>query len=270
MQDLESLIAHLDRPGIDKDPAEDIIRIAPDLSYDDAFRLQILTKRRQVERGDRVVGYQASLTSSGARKAMPHIPSPMVGTLLASLVRPEGAIVELDDELNFIEAEIAVLMKADLSGAHVTAADVLFAAAGYFPAVEVAPVRPGLLENKWSAQHLVAVQKAAGGYVIPGSKLTKVDGIDLRLEGAVTSIDGEVRGTACGVEAMDSPLNVVAAVVRRLATAGEGLKAGQFVMTGSLPAPQPIRKHNRCARVEFTRLGSVELRIAPQDKGISE
>ena len=263
MADFEHLLKHLDRPGIDKDVADDIIRLQPDLSYDDAFRLQVLSKRRAVDRGDRIVGYQASLTSSGAQKAMPHIPAPMVGTLLASIVRPDGAVVELDDEISFIEAEIAVIMKRDLAGENVTAADVLAATAGYLPALEVAPVRPGLMEKLWSAQHLVAVQKAVGGYILLGSKLTDPLGFDPRLEGAITSIDGEVRGTACGVEAMGSPLNVVAAVVRRLATAGQGLLAGQFVMTGSLPAPQVITRDNRHAKVEFTRLGSVDVRIAP-------
>lgn len=263
MADFEQLLNHLDRPGVDKDVADDIILRQPDLTYEEAFRLQIMSKRRMVERGDRIVGYQASLTSSGAQKAMPHIPAPMVGTIMASIVRPEGAVVELDDEINFIEAEIAVLMKHDLAGEHVTAADVLVATAGYLVALEVAPVRPGLMERKWSAQHLVAVQKAAGGYVLLGSKLTDPLNFDLRLEGAVTSIDGEVRGTACGVEAMGNPLNVVAAVVRRLASVGEGLKAGQFVMTGSLPAPQVIRRNNRHARIEFTRLGTVDVHVAP-------
>lgn len=265
MTDFEHLLRHLDRPGVDKDVVDDILLMQPDLSYDDAFRLQVMSKRRAVERGDRIVGYQASLTSSGAQKAMPHIPAPMVGTILASLVRPEGAVVELDDEVSFIEAEIAVSMKDDLAGSDVTAADVLAATAGYLPALEVAPVRPGLLEGKWSAQHLVAVQKAAGGYILLGSRLTDPRDFDLRLEGAITTIDGEVRGTACGAEAMGNPLNVVAAVVRRLAIAGEGLKAGQFVMTGSLPAPQIIKKHNRHARAEFTRIGSVDVRIAPSD-----
>lgn len=265
MADFEEMLNHLDRPGIDKDLALDIIQLDPGLSYDDAFRLQILSKRRQVERGDRIVGYQASLTSSGARKAMPHIPAPMVGTLLASLVRSEGTTIELDDEISYIEAEVAVLLKSDLEGPHVTAADVLAATEGYLAAMEVAPVRPGLLEKKWSAQHLVAVQKAPGGYVLLGSTLADPRGFDLRLEGAITSIDGEVRGTACAVEAMGNPLNVVAALVRRLAVVGEGVRAGQFVMTGSLPAPQVIRRENRHARIELTRLGAVDVNIAPSN-----
>lgn len=268
MATFEELLDHLDTPGIDKQLDDDIIRLTPGISYDDAFRLQLASKERRVAEGDRIVGYQASLTSSGARRAMPHIPAPMVGTLLQSLVRPEGAEVELDAEVNFIEAEIGVLLKRDLEGDRLSVADVLAAVEGYFPAMEVAPVRPGILENKWSAQHLLAVQKAAGGYMLFGSKLTSPTGFDLRTEGAVTSIDGEVKGSACGVEAMGNPLTVVAAVASRLASVGSGLKAGQIIMTGSLPAPQVIRAQNRSARIEFTRLGSVEVRIAPSSEGI--
>ncbi|HKT72050.1 MAG TPA: fumarylacetoacetate hydrolase family protein [Steroidobacteraceae bacterium] len=263
MASFEELLEHLDKSGVDKRLEDDIIHLAPEITYDDAFRLQLASKQRRVAAGDRVIGYQASLTSSGAQRTMPHIPAPMVGTLLASLERPEGSTVDLDDDINFVEAEIGVLLKHDLEGARTTTADVLAAVEAYFPALEVAPVRPGLFDNKWSAQHLLAVQKAPGGYVLFGSRLTSPTGFDLRTEGAITSIDGEVKGSACGVEAMGNPLNVVAAVVRRLATAGQGLKAGQIIMTGSLPAPQIVKTHNHSARIEFTRLGSVEVRITP-------
>lgn len=264
MTTFDELLDHLDKPGVDKRLEHDIIRLAPEITYDDAFRLQLASKQRRIAEGDRLIGYQASLTSSGAQRAMPHIPAPMVGSLLASLARPEAAIVTLDDEVNFIEAEIGVLIKRDLEGERISAADALSAVEAYFPALEVAPVRPGVLENKWSAQHLLAVQKAPGGYVLFGSRFTSPNGFDLRIEGAITSIDGEVKGSACGVEAMGNPLNVVAAVVRRLAIAERGLKAGQIVMTGSLPAPQIVKAGNRSARVEFTRLGSVEVRLAPR------
>ena len=47
----------------------------------------------------------------------------MVGTLLHSLIRQSDATVALDADLTFVETEIGVLLKSDLSGPNVTALD---------------------------------------------------------------------------------------------------------------------------------------------------
>lgn len=262
MVDLDRLADIVDRPGSDRDFASDVIRHAPDLTLEDALRLQIEVKRRRVAAGDRIVGHQASFTSAALQKLLPGMPPPMVGTLLASLVRKSGDMVELDSDPVAIESEIAVLLKRDLVGPHVTPAQALAAVEAYLPAIEVAPVRPGLLDGRWSNQHIIAVQKAVGGYVVFGDRLTSPDEFDPRLEGVVVSVNGEARGSAAGVEAMGSPINVLAAVANRLAAAGEHLRAGQFVITGSLPAAQILKPGDRYAEAEFTRLGRVCVRFA--------
>ena len=262
MVSFEQLLDILDRPGIDKEVSQDIIKVSPNLSLDDAYRLQIASKQRRVKEGDRIAGYQASVTSAAAQKALPGIPAPMVGTLMQSLIRHSDATVTLDADITFIEPEIGVLLGTDLSGPNVTPLDVLAATAGFVPAIEVAPVRAGVLEGKWSNQHVIAVQKAAGGFVVVGSKLTAPSDIDVRLEGAVVTIDGQTRASAAGVEAMGSPLNVVAAIANRLSAYGERLRAGMIVITGSLSTPQRVSQGVVDARVEFTRLGSVSVRFS--------
>lgn len=262
MRSLDDLISLIDSPGIDKDPARDVIRAAPDLSYDDAYRLQFAVKQKRVAAGDRVAGYQASFTSASAQKFAPTMPVPMVGTLLGSLVRNDGATVELDSDFVVVESEIGVVMKRDLVGPHVSPLDALASIEGFFPAIEIAPVRPGVLEGKWSNQHMIAVQKAVGGYVILGSTITSPRNIDIRCEGVVISFDGQPRASAAAVEAMGSPLNVVAAVANKLANYGGSLKAGQFLITGSIPAPQRILPTDRRATVECTRLGQVSVQFA--------
>src|SRR5262245_25826922 len=101
MRSLDALLELLDRPGIDKDPAFDIGKLEPQLSIDDAYRLQFASKARRVARGDRIAGRQASFTSAAIRKSFPDFPAPMTGTILASLVREDGAEVQLDAEVTF-------------------------------------------------------------------------------------------------------------------------------------------------------------------------
>jgi 2-keto-4-pentenoate hydratase len=268
MSDIESLINYIDRNGADRDAGADILLQVPELDCDTALKVQIGVKRRHEAQGDRIVGHQASFTSAGAQKLVPSMPPPMVGTLLASLMRTDGDVVSFDgDDPMYIEAEIGVLLKRDLAGPGVTPLQALAAVEAFFPAIEVAPLRPGVLEGKFSNQHLIAVQKASGGYVFTGTRFTSPRNFDARLEGVVVSIGGKPRASAAGVEAMGNPLEVIAQVANRLAAAGESLKAGQVLITGSLPPPQRMNANDAVASAEFTRLGGVTVRVA--QKGAS-
>lgn len=261
MVTIAELAAHIDQPGIDSDPSRDIITLKPDITQEEALAVQLAVKRRREARGDRIVGHQASFTSAGIRSMFPDAPRPMVGTFLSSITRPSGEAVELDCDEAFIESELALLLNRDLEGDNLSPAEVLAAIDGFLPAIEVAPLRPGVLEGKYSWPHSIAVQKADGGYMVFGDKITSARGIDPRLEACLVSIDGEPRATAAGFEAMGNPLVVVAAMAAKLHAIGERLHAGQLIMTGSLPPPQRITAANRCAVVDFATLGSVTVRI---------
>jgi len=267
MATFEDLIAILDRPRGDRDPKNDIGKLLPSLTIADAYRLQFAVKAKRVAAGDRIVGRKAAFTSSSVRNQFPDFPAPLVGTILASHLREDGATIDLNAEsgITFIENEIGALLKRDLEGPGVTPLQALAAVEGFFPAIEIAPMAAGMLEGKKTNQHIIAKEKADGGYVIVGSTLVSPSQIvghnDIRLEGSVMSIDGEARGSGAGVEAMGSPLIVLAAVANRLAEFGEKLRAGDIVITGALSGPARAVKGDRYALAEFTRLGRVSVRF---------
>jgi 2-oxo-3-hexenedioate decarboxylase len=265
MVSLAELVSHIDQPGIDADPARDIIKLKPDITQDEALAVQLAVKRRRAEAGDRIIGHQASFTSAAIRKLFPDAPRPMVGTLLASIVRRSGEEVELDCEHAFIESELALVLGKDLEGAQLAPIEVLRAIDGFFPAIEVAPLRPGVLEGRYSWPHCIAVQKAFGGYVVFGDTITSPKGFNARLEACAVSVDGAERAVATGTEAMGNPLAVVAAMAAKLAPLGERLHAGQVIMTGTLAPPQRVSAANRCAGVEFAVLGCVSVRLRAAD-----
>lgn len=267
MVTFEQLVAHIDQPGIDGDPARDIIKLKPEITQQEALAVQLAVKRRRAAAGDRIVGHQASFTSAGVRKLFPDAPRPMVGTLLASLMRDDGDEVHLDADKVFVEVEIGMLLKRDLEGPYLTNADVLAAVEGFLPAIEVAPLRAGALERAYSIPHMIAVQKAQGGFVFLGPKITSPKSFDPRLEGVLVSLNGEPKAGATGFEAMGSPLTVVAAMARTLHAVGEKLHAGQILITGSLPTPPVATAGDRAARAEFQTLGGVSVRFAaPKDR----
>ncbi|HKQ80594.1 MAG TPA: fumarylacetoacetate hydrolase family protein [Steroidobacteraceae bacterium] len=264
MLTMDKLVAHIDQPGIDSDPARDITKLKPDISQQEALAVQLAVKRRRVAMGDRIIGHQASFTSAGIRSLFPDAPRPMIGTLLASIARADGDQVELDSDDVFIESEMALILGRDLEGRDLKPVDVLSAIDCFLPAIEVAPVRKGVLEKHYSWPHLIAVQKAFGGYVVFGSRCTPARSIDPRLEACLVSVDGEPRAAAAGFEAMGSPLNVVAAMAAGLHEIGEKLHAGQIIMTGSLAPPQRVSRANQVATLEFATLGSVCVRLRGQ------
>lgn len=250
------LVAFLQTPESVAGP-DDIIRHAPDLSYDDAYRLQFAAKELQKKVHGEVIGYQASFTSASAKKfAPPGMPTPYYGTLLRRNWRTEDEPIKLVGDW-VIESEIGVLLKRDLTGPGVTAAQARGAIEGFFPAVEVPYASPQVL--KWSGQQLIAVHNM-GSFIVFGSQMT-LPTIDLRHEGLTLRIDGELKGSATAAEAMGDPLNVVADMANTLARFERGLKAGMVLMTGSCISPLFIPAGAMHARVDYTRMGSVSVRF---------
>ncbi len=262
MDFIAKLAAHIDQPGIDSDPSRDIVTLKADITQDEALAVQLAAKRRRVAEGDRIAGHQASFTSAAIQRLFPDAPIPMVGTLLASQLRDSGAIVALDAEESFIEGEIGVVLKRDLAGPDLCFAEVLAAIEGFLPAIEVAPLRPGVRDQAYSWPHMIAVQKAQGGFVILGSRLTPPTAFDPKLEGCIVEIDGVPQAGATGFEAMGNPLAVIAAMARKLDAIGEQFHTGQILITGSLPPPQVVRQGAARADLHFATLGSVSVRFA--------
>ena len=261
MATIASLIEQVDRPGVDSDPALDVRTMMPEVTREEALRVQLGVKRRRVAAGDQIVGHQASFTTAAVRETFPDAPYPMVGTLLRSVLRCDGDEVALDADKSLIECEIGIVLKDDLNGADLTRQQVLRAIDSFVPAIEIAPLRPGILDKAYSYEHSIAVQKAAGGYVVLGSRHTSPRDIDVALEGFVVSVDGERLAGGVGFDAMHHPLNVVAAIAANLYQIGEKLIAGQVIITGALPAPPRATRANKSARAELTNLGSVTVRF---------
>jgi 2-keto-4-pentenoate hydratase len=122
--------------------------------------------------------------------------------------------------------------------------------------MEIAPWSPAAMAKKRSFQQVIATQKLNGGVVI-GRERISPSAIDLRYEGAVVEVDGEVVGTGTGAEVMGDPINVVVVIANNMAKYGVELKAGMLIMTGSVAEPFAAESTIKNARVTFTRMGSV-------------
>lgn len=238
-------------------PAPDILERAPGLTPAQAYALQHALMKRRVAKGERVIGYKAAQTSRATQRAA-GIPGPVVGPMFGSGYYLDGDAVSLKGMVRCTtEPEIGVLLKRDLAGPGCTPAEALRAIEGFMPAIEVVDNR--LAAGKRSYPMSICSNKFSGGIVI-GGVITPRKGIDLRLEGMVHSLNGEVKGSATGVEAMGNPLNVVAAIANAVAAQDESLKAGMVLITGTLDGNVPIAAGDHYL-VQFTHLGTVGVRF---------
>ena len=174
-------------------PIEDVLARAPALSAEDAYKLQFAVMERRVDRGDRIVGYKAALTSA-AMQAQTGVPEPMLGTLLGSrTLNPQEPISISANRFMRVtlEPEIAVLLKSDLSGPGVTALDALAAIAGYLPAVEIGDYR---VAGEFGSLQMGVVCNTFNGAIVVGNQLTPPTGIDIRLEGMSLAVNGQAAG----------------------------------------------------------------------------
>lgn len=253
---LTELADWLEQQYASRQPVTDILKRAPEVSFVEAYRIQQILMDRCVAAGERVVGYKAAFTSKGMQERF-GVDEPVIGTLLASRVISETTPVRVRGYLKAIlEPEVGVLLRADVSGP-VTRLEAVAAIAGYLPCVEVADVRSG--SNAFSAKQAVACNTFNGMNVF-GGPLMAPAGIDLRTEGVVLRVNGEVRDSATAVEVLGDPINAVVFVANKVVELGWPLKAGMVLMTGGVVPSVSVQPGDEI-HVDFTRLGQVRMRI---------
>jgi 2-keto-4-pentenoate hydratase len=215
-----------------------------------AYRVQAA----QRDACDPLVGWKLGVTSR-AKQAQVGVHEPIRGFLSA------GHLLELGTPLPTaeliqprVEPEIAFVMARDLSGANVTAAQVLAATSGVAPAVEVLDSR--FRDYQFTMPDVVADNASAARFVIGAP--VPVAGIDLRLVGVVLEHRGEVVATASGAAVLGHPAAAVGWLVRSLAAEGRGLREGDVVLSGGLTAAVAVREGDAVV-VTIDRLGTVEL-----------
>jgi 2-oxo-3-hexenedioate decarboxylase len=222
----------------------------PQLDLAAAYRVQ----HHQRPHTGPLAGWKLGVTSR-AEQAQANISEPTYGFL-----RPEHAI-DLGAPLDTsgliqprAEPEIVFTLGADLSGPHVTAAQVLAACSGVAVGMEILDSR--YRDDTITVADVVADNSSAGRYVVGAS--VNPTGIDLRLAGVVFEHNGEVVATASGSAALGHPAAAAAWLVRALHAQGEGLRAGEIVLSGGLTAAMPIKPGDSVVAT-IDRLGTIEL-----------
>ena len=228
-----------------------------EVAYEDAYAIQLKTFETKVNSGAVIVGKKIGLTSRAMQDQF-DIREPDYGMIVDQMVAREGAPLPMSSLiLPRIEPEIAFLLKSDLQGPGINAANVLDATEGVLPAFEVIDSR--FKDWKITVKDSIA-DNASAATMILGGRLTPIKDLDLRLIGLVLEKNGEVISTGAGAAVLGNPAESVAWLANKLAEFGITLKKGEFVMSGSLVKAAPVEA-GASFRATFDRLGSVSIRF---------
>jgi 2-oxo-3-hexenedioate decarboxylase len=252
-EDISELADRLAKAAFGRTAIAPLSEQAPGLDVDAGYAIQGLAR----EAAGPLAGWKLGATSS-AEQALAGTDSPVRGFLASANALDLGAQLASEELIQpRAQPEIVFIIGKDLSGPAVTGADVLAATAGVAAGIEILDSR--YAGGRVTTADVIADNASAGRFLV-GSPVP-LDGVDLRVVGALFEHNGQVAGTAAGAAALGHPAAAVAWLVRSLAAAGEGLLAGQVVLSGGLTPAVPVRPRDVVV-ASIDRLGSVELGVA--------
>ncbi|KRV47870.1 2-keto-4-pentenoate hydratase [Wenjunlia vitaminophila] len=258
-------LARAAETGVPCSPVRD--RFAPaDVAA--AYAVQRVNVQRRVARGHRVVGRKIGLTSPAVQRQL-GVDQPDYGALLSDMAVLDGGVVPGGRLLQpKVEAEVALVLGADLPHRGTTAADVLRAVEFALPALEVVDSR--IADWDISLVDTVADNASSGLFVLGGTPvpLTSIDLRDVRM---TLDRNGDLVSRGSGRDCLGSPLNAAVWLASTLAAVGDPLRAGDVVLTGAL-GPMAAASPGDAFEAHIDGLGSVRVGFAPhatddQDQG---
>lgn len=223
------------------------------LTVDDAYAIQLENVDRVLKLGHTISGKKIGLTSEGIQKQM-GVNEPDYGHLFAAMDCKDGKIPADRMMQPKIEGEIAFILKADLAGGKVTAADVREATDYVVAAFEIVDSR--IADWKIQLVDTISDNASSGRYVL-GEKKVKLQDVDLpAVPMTMTKNGGEVVGTGTGAAVLGDPCEAVAWLANRLYSYGVTLKKGEVILSGAFAAAPPAQKGDTFV-ADFGPLGTV-------------
>ncbi len=243
-----------------KEEAKSIASISStlgDLSIEEAYDVQAMLVEDRISKGERIIGWKVGATSYAVMNQL-KINEPIFGCITSSSDYPLSREVKASDFCRLaVEGEIAFVVTKNLRGPGITNADVIMATAGIMGAVELVDCR--IKGWKPNISEAIADNSLHAGIIL-GSFIKPLASFDLSHEGVILRKNNRLLSSACGVEALGDPVNVVTWLANKLTESGREIRAGQVILTGSLTefffvAPGDVMD------VSFSNLGRIQFAI---------
>jgi 2-oxo-3-hexenedioate decarboxylase/2-keto-4-pentenoate hydratase len=205
----------------------------PDVDH--GYRVQALANEKLTQAGlGTVAGHKVGSTNPAVQRAL-GMPHPIGGSVFASTVHNNSARVRHADYVRpGVECEVVLLLGSDLPAraAPYSRAEVVAAIAACAAGIEIIDDRYEDI-RALGAPSLIADNGLDAG-VILGAPVSEWRALDLPAAAASISVNGRIVAQGSGANVMDDPINVLIWLANDRARRGLGLRAGEFVFTGSM------------------------------------
>lgn len=236
---LEELSEKLRNARLTQTPIEPPVKTHGELSVQQAFEVARISKDRQVENGDRLVGYKLGNIAKVMQDAF-GLGHPDYGFLLASSFQYEGTKVALSSFIApFVELEPAFVLCKPLRGPNVTIADVISAIDYALPAVEIIDSRV----KDWAiGLEDTLADNGSNGAVILGGTPRKLADLNLSNTRGYLQFNGHdvIDGNTKNI--LGNPLAATAWLINKLSEFDIGFEPGQVILPGSCLQAMPMRE----------------------------
>jgi len=202
-----------------------------------AYAIQQANIDARVKAGERIVGRKIGLTSLAVQKQL-GVDRPDFGVLFASMAYGDSDPIRLSDLIQpKVEAEIALVLKRDLTNRKHTFSDIINATDYALAAIEVVDSR---IEN-WNIRFVDTVaDNASSARFVLGSLPTSLSDIDLVGCSMTLQCGSEVLSRGSGAACLGNPLNAAAWLADTMVALETPLRAGDVVLTGALGPMVPV------------------------------
>ncbi len=208
--------------------------------------------------GQNVAGWKIAATSAAGQKHI-NVDGPLAGRLLAGREVAEGATISVaGNRMRVAEAEFAFRLARPLPKRDTgfSIAEVLDAVGSLHPAIEV-PDSRFLDFTRVGGPQLIADTACACWFMIGTAAASSWRAVDLAAHRVVAYRNDELAAEGGGFNVLGDPRVALTWIANELRVFGDGLQAGEVVITGTCVPPVGIAPGDR-VRMDFGALGAIE------------
>lgn len=234
-----------------------LTQIHPDLSPQDAYRVQQANIQRRLAAGEHISGHKIGLTAR-AMQIKFGVDEPDYGHLLNTMFIDEDETFDLSELIDpQIEVEPAFVLKKRLVGPNLTIADVLAATDYVSVCFEVIDSRI----SDWTIKLQDTVgDNGSSARVVMGKQRLKPDSLNLDNLHTTLEFGGTVVESGNSSAILGHPANGIAWLGNALAQFDVALEAGHVVLPGTCTKSRRVNGQNRI-RGHMQGLGEVSLTV---------
>jgi 2-keto-4-pentenoate hydratase len=220
-----------------------------------AYQIQAINTALKIAGGARAIGYKIGLTSPTIQKQL-GIDQPDFGVLWNDTEINNGGSISMSELMQpKAEAEIAFVLKKDLTSNHLSSIDIMSAIDYALPSIEIV----GSRIKGWDIKITDTIaDNASASHWVVGHTPVKLSDFDVLNCKMIMKNKRKVVSKGIGSNCLGSPINATLWLAQKMVELGTPMKAGDLILTGAV-GPMVAAKKGDKFSASIEGLGEVSL-----------